>query len=50
MRNKNDVIRKMANICISVATLHVGTCSFGYGYYEPKISLELLKKSQKSNK
>lgn len=45
---KSGLTKKVADILLSIGDIHANECSIGGYFYEPKISINLLKK--KNNK
>lgn len=50
MRNETQVAKKIAQLFINIGNVHVNSLSSMIGYYEPKISADLLKKAKKQDK
>lgn len=47
---KLTLIRKVAGVFINIGDIHANELSIGLGMYEPKVSMNLLKSSNKVNK
>ncbi len=48
--SKLTLTKKVAEFFMKVGDIHANELSFGCGMYEPKISINILKKSNKINK
>lgn len=53
MRNiENDLklVRKISDILMKIGEIHANELSFGFGMYEPKISMDILENSSEDKK
>jgi len=44
------ITRKIADMFMKIGDIHANELSFGFGAYEPKISMDILKNSNKDKK
>lgn len=43
LRKKTGLTKKVANIFVAIGDTHANECSIGGYFYEPKVSINLLK-------